>query len=97
MRLLEVMIPAHFTERQLFRLEHTPTRFGRVTLQLEPVIHKGWKLDFSVEPARPAETVEVPVSIMGQQFDRLLGAKHQIQGRKVMVDPEAREWTAFWR
>jgi hypothetical protein len=97
MRLLEGMIPARFTERQLFRLEHTPTRFGRVTLQLEPIINKGWKLDVSVEPARPAETVEVPVSIMGQQFDRLLGAKHQIQSRKVMVDPEAREWTAFWR
>ncbi len=97
MRLLEGMIPANSTERKPFRLEHTPTRFGRATLQIEPVINKGWKLDFSVEPALPVETVEVPVSIMGQQFDRLLGAKHHIRDRKVMVDPEAGKWTAFWR
>jgi hypothetical protein len=96
MRLLEGMIPANSTERQPFRLEHTPTRFGRVTLQIEPVINNGWKLDFSGEPALPAETVEIPVSIMGQQFDRLLGAKYHIRDRKVMVDPEARKWTAFW-
>ncbi|PYU82256.1 MAG: hypothetical protein DMG50_12750 [Acidobacteria bacterium] len=97
MRLLDGMIPANFSPRQPFRLEHTPTRFGRVTLQIEPVINKGWKLDFSVEPALHAETVEVPISIGGQQFDRVLGAKHQIQGRNVLVDPEAREWTGFWR
>jgi hypothetical protein len=96
MRLLEGMISANLTERQPFRLEHTPTRFGRVTLQIEPV-NKGWKLDFSVDPALHAETTEIPVLMMGQQFDRLLGANHRIRGRKVMVDPEAREWTAFWR
>jgi hypothetical protein len=97
MRLLEGMIPANFTERQPFRLEHTPTRFGRVTLQIEPVSNNGWKLDFSVEPAPHAETVEVPFSIMGQRFDRVLGAKNQIRDHKVIIDPQATAWTAFWR
>jgi hypothetical protein len=97
MRLLEGMIPANFTPRQPFRLEHTPTRFGRVTLQIEPVSNNGWKLDFSVEPAPHAETVEVPVSIVGQRFDRVLGAKNQIRGHKVLIDPQATAWTAFWR
>ena len=98
MRFLEGMIPSSFDERRLFRLENTPTRFGRVTLQNEPVAdRKGWKLDVTIEPAQRAESVEVPVSIAGRQFDRVLGAKSQIQGRKVEIDPDGRKWTAIWR
>jgi hypothetical protein len=97
MRLLEGMTPANFNERRLFRLEHTPTRFGRVTLNIEPVATQGWKLDVAVEPAQQAGTVELPTSIAGRHFDRVLGAKHHVEDRKVRIDPEARTWTAFWR
>jgi hypothetical protein len=98
MRFLEGMIPANFDERRLFRLEHTPTRFGRVTLQVEPISNRqGWKLDVEVESAQSAEEVQVPVSIVGRTFDRVVGASYKLQGRKVMIDPKARNWTAFWR
>jgi hypothetical protein len=98
MRLLEGMVPASFRERRAFRLERTPTRFGRVTLQVEALDRgHGWKLDATMEPAQHAQTVELPGSIAGRQFDRVLNAKHQLQGRKVVIDPGATKWTAFWR
>jgi len=98
MRFLEGMIPSSFDERRLFRLENTPTRFGRVSLQVEPVANTGgWKLDVTVEPAQRPESVELPVSIAGRKFDRVLDAKFQIRDSKVLIDPEARKWTALWR
>lgn len=97
MRLLEGMAPASFNEPQPFRLEHTPTRFGRVMLQLEPVSAIEWKLDFAVEPAQRPETVELPASLAGREFDRVVGSKYELRNRKVTVDPAARNWTAFWR
>ena len=97
MRLLEGVVSANFNERQTFRLEHTPTRFGRVTLQLEPVSAHGWKLDVATEPAQQAKSVELPASIAGREFDRVVGASYKIGTRKVSVDPTARNWTALWR
>jgi hypothetical protein len=98
MRLLGGMIPANFRSREVLRLENSPSRFGRVSLQLEPLdTRKGWKLDVKVEPAERAETVELPVSIAGQSFERAANAKFNVKGRKVMIEPEATKWTAYWR
>lgn len=97
-RLLEGTISKSVDARQPFRLEHSPTRFGRVTLDLEPVGNAhAWKLDFAIEPARGAETVEIPVVTGGGSFDRVAGANYQIRGRKVLIDPNASRWSAFWR
>jgi len=98
MRLLEGMIPANSSARELVRLERTPTRFGRVTLDLEPLASHGWKLEARFEPA-PAQrpgSVEIPVSMNDRQFERVVGANSQINGGRVMIDPDARKWTAFW-
>lgn len=98
LRLLEGMIPASSAEQQAFRLDRTPTRFGRVTLRLEPLDnHRGWKLDVQMEPGQRPGMVELPVSIAGRQFDRVLSAEHRTQGHKVMIDPAVASWTAFWR
>src|SRR6266568_5934359 len=95
MRLLEGMVSPNLRERKPIRLENTPTRFGRVTLQLEPLNKQGWRLDFDIESAQSAETVELPASLSGHGFDRLANAKFKVQGRRVMIDPSARKWTAF--
>ncbi len=98
MRLLAGMIPANFQSGEVLRLENTPSRFGRVSLQLEPLsTQKGWKLDVNIEPAQRPETVEVPVSVAGQSFERMANAKCKVMGRKVLIDPEATQWTAYWR
>jgi hypothetical protein len=97
MRMLEGMIPSNSSAHDPFRLERTPTRFGRVTLDLEPLTSKGWKLEATFEPAQSPNTVEIPVSMNGRQFERVVGANSQINRGKVMIDPGARKWTAFWR
>ena len=97
MRLLEGMVSANSSARDHFRLEHTPTRFGRVTLDLEPIASKGWKLEVTIEAAQRPHCVQIPVSMNGRQFARVAGANFQISGEKVMIDPGAPKWTAFWR
>ncbi len=98
LRFLEGMKTPKLREQERYRLEHTPTRFGRVTLSLEPLANKqGWKLDVGLEPGQRPGTVEVPHAIFGRQFDRIVGAKFQILDQTVMVDPEARTWSVFWR
>ena len=96
LRLAEGMISASFNGRDPLRLENSPTRFGRVSLTLEPASPAGWALDFSIEPAQIAEKVEVPASIRGRPFRRVTGAKYRMAGRKVMIDPDSRNWSAFW-
>jgi len=97
MRLLEGLIAAHSNQDQPLALERTPTRFGRVTLELESLNNAGWRLDVTLDPAQRAETVELPVSIFGRQFDRMQDVKFQIRGSRILIDPKATKWTAFWR
>ncbi len=96
MRLLEG-VALNLGHSESFRLEQSPTRFGRVNLQLEPLDHdQGWKLDFALAPSHEAAKVELPVEIARWKFDRMIGAKFEIENRKVSVNPHARQWTAFW-
>lgn len=99
MRILEGLIATTPGDavREQFRLEHSPTRFGRVSLDLEPVERGGWTLDFTLEPAQEARTVEIPAAILGRNFDHVSGAGSQVRGKKVLIDPKARKWTAVWK
>lgn len=94
MRLLEGLVPA--SSIQPFRLERTPTRFGRVDLDLEPA-NTGCKLSVNIDGAQSPQTVEVPVLVAGHHFVRVVGAKSREENGKILIDPNAREWTAFWR
>jgi hypothetical protein len=97
LRLLQGVAP-NLGHGEPFALEQSPTRFGRVTLQLEPLDHdKGWKLDFALALSLPPGKVELPREIAGRRFDRTVGAKFEMGVRKVSIDPHARQWTAFWR
>jgi hypothetical protein len=97
MRLLGGMPSKSFTAREPFRLERSPTRFGRVTLGLEPVgPARGWKLDFRIEPAQEVGGVEIPATLTGGSLARVAGAKYRVQGPRVLIDPNARDWAAFW-
>ena len=96
MRLLEG-ITANLESRQIFSLEQSPSRFGRVTLQLEPLDrNKGWKLDFALAPNQPPQRVELPTKLAGRRFDHMVGAKVEIEDQKLSIDPRGRQWTAFW-
>lgn len=98
LRLLQGLIHTAFQIEKSFTLENTPTRFGRVTLQLEPLgASKGWKLSVAMESERTSATVELPTSIFGAKFSSIEAVKFQKQGPKIFVDPESKNWTAFWR
>jgi hypothetical protein len=91
-------VAANLGYDQTFRLEQSPTRFGRVTLEIEPLDHnKGWKLDFALTPSQTPGRVELPAEIAGRKFDHMFGGKFEREGRKVSIDPRATQWTAFWR
>jgi hypothetical protein len=97
LRLLQGVAP-NLGHGEPFGLEQSPTRFGRVTLQLEPLDHdKGWKLDFALTLSQPPGKVELPREIAGRRFDRTVDAKFEMGVRTVSIDPHARQWTAFWR
>ncbi len=85
-------------ERKVFSLENSPTRFGRVSLHLEPLADKkGWKLDFDLAGAKLPDHVQIPAAITGQPFDRVVGATVMAKQKAVAVDPKVSKWTAFWR
>lgn len=97
MRLLEGLITANSPEGFPFRLYRTPTRFGRVDINLEPIVNGRWKLGFRIEPGvRRADSVEVPVSVLGRRFDHVEGANSRSQDARILIAPNANEWTAFW-
>jgi hypothetical protein len=97
LRFLEGVVPGKFERSQVFRLQRTPTRFGRVTLELEPHGKAGSVLHAAIEPALAPSAVEIPPAVMGASFDRVAGAKYRVRNRKVLIDPQARNWTAFWK
>jgi hypothetical protein len=81
-----------------FSLEQSPTRFGRATLQLEPLDRNtGWKFDFALAPSQTPRRVELPAQLAGRKFDHVAGGRFEIEDTKVSIDPRARQWTAFWR
>jgi hypothetical protein len=96
MRLLQGVSRSGSIERHPFRLEHTPTRFGRTNLELQPVRVSGWKLDVKVEFAQRPQSIEMPASLSGRRFERVVGAGFRTEDGTVMIDPSANEWSAFW-
>jgi hypothetical protein len=97
LRLLEGMISSNANQRERFSLERTPTRFGRVTLGVEPLTNSaGWKADAVLDWAHRPAGVEIPFTLGGGKFDHVEGAKYQAKGRSVMIEPGAAKWTAFW-
>jgi len=94
LRLLEGF-PAH--DRKPVRLENTPTRFGRVNLELEPDGKAGWRMAFSIVGDQSADAVELPGLVAGVRFQGTEGARAREHGGKVFIDPASRNWSAIWQ
>jgi hypothetical protein len=86
-------------EPEACSLSASPTRFGPLSLSLEPLDRdQGWRLKFDrgagPEPAR----VELPRALgMRLQYSDVSGAKAVLSGDSVLVSPEARSWSATWK
>jgi hypothetical protein len=98
LRLLEGLVPDDLRERKGFSLTQTPTRFGRISLEVQPAGGRGWKARFVHDEGTPPETVELRESLApGAEITRVEGAAIRAgKNGNALIDPAAREWTAYW-
>ncbi len=84
-----------------FGIDSTPTRWGRVTISMEPAEGKRWVTKFKREgftsPAHPANHALLPRWLPGNvQIDKITGAHFYKNGMQVEIDPAATTWEAVW-
>jgi hypothetical protein len=82
-----------------FQFGQTPTRFGRVSVNLEPLNPEtGCRLKFERGAGPQPGRVELP-STLGSRLtsDSIMGAKSSREGNVILVDPGANKWEAVWK
>jgi hypothetical protein len=80
-------------------LNATPTRFGRLDLQFEPLDRRqGWRLSFRRGEGPAPDFISVPSTLAGR-FN--LAANEGVQlkrsGDAVTIDPTSRQWSLMWK
>ncbi|MGA8538472.1 MAG: hypothetical protein WB566_03185 [Terriglobales bacterium] len=95
LRLLSGITAAELIPTAHYSLENSPTRFGRVNLELEPAGARGWQLRFARSSGLPPFSVSLPRNIGRLQVKEVVGAGSKINDGIVEVDPLAKEWDAF--
>jgi hypothetical protein len=84
-------------------LTYTPTRWGRVTVTLEPVDINTWKTHFKREEFDEStmpklDYVMMPRKLAGKYyFDKITGAKGFKEGQRSFVRAEDKEWECTWK
>ena len=80
-------------------LAGTPTRFGRLNLNLEPLDRgQGWRLTYERQLGPAPGKLSLPASLGSDfHFIRMEGAHAHREGDLVLVDPAAARWSAFWK
>ncbi|MGA3324747.1 MAG: hypothetical protein ABSF45_09755 [Terriglobia bacterium] len=78
---------------------HSPTRFGRIDVSLEPLDrHAGWRFKFQRGAGPAPANVQLPSTLAsGWRFAKITGAEVRRQGNVLMVTPTAASWEAVWR
>ncbi len=80
-------------------LRNTPTRFGRIDFDFEPIgRNTGWRLKFMRSDGPPSAAVLLPPQL-GRQFKlaAVNGANKGTENGHVAVDPRASTWEAIWK
>jgi hypothetical protein len=98
LRLLEGILAPDLRARRPFALTDTPTRFGRISLALEPAAGGAWKAHFVRKDGNVPESAEIRTSLArGLTLVRVDGASfHAEVDGTAAIDPAAKEWTAIW-
>jgi hypothetical protein len=98
LRLLEGILAPDLRARQPFALTDTPTRFGRISLTLEPAAGRAWKAHFLRKDGDIPDSIEVRTDLLpGLTLSRVNGAGfHAGADGMANIDPAAKEWTAIW-
>jgi hypothetical protein len=98
LRLLAGITQDQLTPAQPYRLTRSPTRFGRIDVDLEPLDrNQGWRLSFRREAGPVPARVSVPLTL-GDRFH--LASSSSVAWKRdqefATVDPTAREWSLTW-
>jgi len=99
LRLLPGLGDPELSAAESYRLSNSPTRFGRVSMDFEPLDrHAGWRLKFQRGPGLTPARVSLPARLGSRfRFSELSGAKTQSEDNAVLVDPQATAWAATWK
>jgi hypothetical protein len=101
--LLGGLVPDDILANRPIRLSYSPTRWGRVSIALEPVDEKTWTLSYKREEFKSQynanlERVEFPRHLTKKlQLDKIPGINYQLQGSRVYVEPNVNNWIATFR
>jgi hypothetical protein len=99
LRLLEGISEYELKAKEPWSLQDSPTRFGRISLKLEPLSrNEGWRLEFQ-RGAGPVPTkVLLPAQLgVGWPFKEIRGARSSKAGNSIQVTPDSLSWTATWQ
>jgi len=95
LRLLNGITPAELTSPAPYILRNSPTRFGRIDLELEPGGARGWRLRFNRGDGPSPSSISLPQAIGTLRVQGVVAAGSRISGGIVEVDPAVRKWEAF--
>jgi hypothetical protein len=98
LRLLEGILASDLQSRQKYAVRNTPTRFGWISLDLEPVGQKGWSLHYTRRGEVIPDSIELPAKLLpGAELSKVTGASmRKDPGGIAMIDPASKDWVAFW-
>lgn len=97
LRLLAGLTGQELAQKGEWKLEQTPTRFGRLDLGLTPA-EGGWRLEFARGSGPAPEQVVLPRRLAGRYgLAEVKGASSRQTGDKLMVEPGAASWSCVWK
>jgi hypothetical protein len=95
LRLLNGVTAAELASKSPYVLRNSPTRFGRLDLELEPAGVRGWRLRFNRSAGTAPASVSLPIAIGTLTVQEVVGAGSKSNSEAVEIDPIARRWEAF--
>jgi hypothetical protein len=83
-------------DENAWRLKDSPTRFGRINLDVEQVGEHAWRVRFKRGPGPAPMSVTLPSEMGGVKFQSARGAGSKAAEGDVELDPATRSWEAFF-
>jgi hypothetical protein len=96
LRLFEGITEAELTGSAPYKLQNSPTRFGRINLVLERASTRTWRAQFERASGPTPRSVVIPTRIGSHRFERISNAHSTVNGEGIAIDPEAKTWELFW-
>jgi hypothetical protein len=97
LRLLDGIDEAEMASREMFSIANSPTRFGRISLTLEPAQGGEWRMRFERGDGPAPGGVTLPEPLGRMTLADLKGAGFNRKRGAIQVDPSSTRWEARWK